>query len=96
MSLKTKTTEKPPYLMSREEWEAEREKCHIQHGQMNLTKASASQEIARITSLEYLCYGVGEWIYNKAFTEEWALEALEYSYDTYEMIIKKAKEEGKI
>lgn len=90
--------EKPPYEMTREEWKSEKEKCKILHGQMNLTKGSASQEISRMSRLEFLLFGIGEWIYNKACAgEEWALDALEYGcYDRYDMVINKAKEEGLI
>jgi hypothetical protein len=89
---------KPPYLMTREEWYAEKEKTAISHGQMNYTRNSKNEEIARIARLEFLLFGIGKWIYDKACNgEDWALEALEYPvYDRYEMIIKKATEEGLI
>ena len=89
---------KEPYKMTREEWYEEREKCSIKHGQSNFTRASKNEEVSRMGRLEFLCYGVGKWIYDKACAgEEWALENLEFGiYDTYEMVIKKAKEEGKI
>lgn len=89
---------KPPYLMTREEWYSEKEKTAISHGQMNYTKSSKSEEVARMSRLEFLLFGIGNWIYNKACNgEEWALELLDYPiYDRYEMILKKAKEEGLI
>jgi hypothetical protein len=87
---------KPPYLMSREEWYSEKEKTAIRHGQLNYTKSSKSEEIARIARLEFLLFGVGKWIYDKACNgEEWALDILEYQiYDRYEMVIRKATDEG--
>lgn len=85
---------KQPYLMTKSEWREEFEKCQISHGQMNFTRSSASNEIHRINKIIFLCFGVCEWICKKAITEEWAKEAIEYGYDTYDMIIIKAKEDG--
>ena len=89
---------KQPYEMTREEWLGEREKCQIAHGQQNLTRLSVSEDIARTGRLEFLMFGIGKYIYDKAVKgEEWALEALEYgrsAYDPYEVIMMKAKEEG--
>lgn len=85
---------KQPYLMTREEWLLEKEKTSIKHGQVNYTKSSKNEEIQRINRLEYLLFGVGKWIYNKAFTEQWALDAIDSGiYDRYDMVILKAKEE---
>lgn len=65
---------------------------------MNYTKKSKNEEVQRLARLEFLLFGIGKWIYDKACNgEEWALEALDYpTYDRYEMIIKKAIEEGLI
>ena len=86
---------KPPYLMSREEWKAEVEKNKVNWVQTNYTRHTASQEVRRLNRLTFLYFGVGKWLYDKACEgEEWALECIDYSYDTYNMVIKKAKEEG--
>ena len=84
--------------MTREEWNEEREKTKIKHGQKNLTKNSKNEEVARMQKLEFLLYGIGEWIYKKACKGD--LNAIELlnnpTYDRYDTIIKKAKEEGNI
>lgn len=87
---------KEPYLMTREEWYTEKEKTKVKHGQTNYTRSSKSEEIQRMARLEFLLFGVGEWIHNKACNGEgWAIEILENPiYDRYHMVIKKAKEEG--
>jgi len=89
---------KQPYQMTREEWNAEREKTKISHGQQNYTRNSKSEEVRRMERLNFLLFGIGEWIYNKACNgEQWALDVLDYQYyDKYDMIIKKAQEEGLI
>lgn len=88
---------KPPYLMTKDEWRAEREKTRP-GVQSNLTRASKSQEVARMAAVEHLMFGIGKWIYDKACDgHEWALDCLEYGiYDRHDMIIKKAREEGLI
>lgn len=87
---------KKPYLMTREEWNLEKEKTKIRHGQTNFTRNSKNEEATRISRLEFLLFGIGEWIYKKALKgDEWALDCLDYGiYDRYDTIIKKAKEEG--
>ena len=45
---------KQPYEMTREEWNEEREKTKIKHGQKNLTKNSKNEEVARMQKLEFL------------------------------------------
>jgi hypothetical protein len=86
---------KPPYLMSREEWKAEVKENKANWVQTNYTRHTKSQEISRLNRLIFLYFDVGEWLYDKACKgEEWAQECLDYSYDKYAMIIKKAKEEG--
>jgi len=88
---------KKPYLMTKEEWLLEKEKTSIKHGQLNYTKSSKNEEIQRLKRLEYLLFDIGKWLYDKAFTEEWALDAIDSGiYDRYDMIILKAKEEGLI
>lgn len=71
---------KEPYLMTREEWYAEKEKTAIRHGQCNYTKNSKNEEVLRIERLQFLLFGVGEWLYKKAYTENWALEAIDTGY----------------
>lgn len=86
---------KPPYLMSREEWRSECEKYRSQgSGLSRFTKGCASEQINKITQLQFLYFGVNEWLYNKALAgDKRALSKLDYGYDAYDYIILKAKEQ---
>jgi len=87
---------KKPYEMTREEWNSEYE-SNKPDGmpRFNSNGAGRSDTIRKLSNMEFLLYGVGKWIYDKAcIGEEWALECLEFQiYDKYDMIQKKYNEE---
>ena len=90
---------KEPWQMSRDKWERAVDDLRVCHGFSALpTKASGSQETARIGELERLFFGVCGWLMEKALKGDTeALEMVEFNiYDKYEQVIKKAKEEGKL
>jgi len=94
-----KQQDKPPYLMTREEWKKEMDKATPDGmPRYNAGGAGRSDTIAKLERKEFLCYGVHKWIYDKACEGiQWALEIWEFEiYDKYEMILKKAIEEGKL
>jgi hypothetical protein len=86
--------------MTREEWKAAFEANTIDGNPIHnaANKAARNASLRKLAEKERLLYGIGKWIYQKACDgEEWALEAYEYQvFDRYDMVIKKAKEEGKI
>lgn len=88
-----------PYLLSRQQWQAAREQNKIDSApiykghQKNGTKGN----LAKISNLETLSYGVGKWLHEKALQGcEDSLFKLQYGYDTYCEVINKAREEGKL
>jgi hypothetical protein len=61
----------------------------------NANGSGRSETNAKLNRLEFLGFGVHAWLYQKAEAgDAEALEAIEYGYDKYSMIIRKAKEEG--
>lgn len=87
-----------PYLLSREEWHKLREELRPDGAsQHKYFKGSGGRLVQHVERLKYLCYGVHEWLYKKACDGcEDSLFKLDYCYDTYEEVLNKAREEGKI
>ncbi len=88
-----------PYLMSRQEWQDAKEKNKIDSNPIykGHQKNGRKGDLANLSNLENLCYGVGKWLHEKALAGcKDSLEKIEYGYDIYSEVINKAREEGKL
>jgi hypothetical protein len=89
---------KQPYEMTKKEWLLEMDKATPDGMPRYFGKNGRSNTISQINRNIFLCFGVSEWLHEKALQGcDFAIEALEYNiYDKYSMILLKAKEEGLI
>jgi hypothetical protein len=93
---------KEPWQMTEEEWNREREAVKPACGfSSKVTHASRSLDIYRANRVQFLSYGVSEWIVSKMTPEDWAdpysdLHWKLNHYVAYADVIEKAREEGKL
>lgn len=96
---------KPPYHMTKDEWEAEKEACRPDNMQTNFTRNSGSEFLRKFNRLQFLNFGVHEAdsqkmrdaLAGRIVLSKQEAEEIMLRLDTpirYNDVIEKAKREG--
>lgn len=81
--------------MTRDEWIEVKEAHKADNRQVRATKNCGGEFVLNLSVMVHLEYGVAEWLFNKAINGcADSLFKLEHSFDLYQEVINKAKEEG--
>lgn len=88
--------EKPPYMLTREEFNYYEELYHPDcASQSRYIKGRNGKLEQHLKILSWLSFGVHEWLYNKALKGcEESLFKISHSYNLYDEVLNKAKEQG--